>query len=142
MSTILCPDDLIATISALTLAIRVIGGAVGYTVYYNVFYNKVVPNLITDIATVMVDNHVNNATLIKEAIELTGASLTEQILPLVDGNETIWAEVVRAGQVGFSDSYAWVYYSSIAFGGMSILASLCLADISQYIDNLVAVVIS
>lgn len=37
ITTIICPDDLIATIAALTLAIRVIGGSVGYCVYYNVF---------------------------------------------------------------------------------------------------------
>ena len=34
ITTIICPDDLIATIAALTLAIRVLGGAIGYTVYY------------------------------------------------------------------------------------------------------------
>lgn len=40
ITTIICPDDLIATIAALTLSIRVIGGAIGYAVYYNVFVNK------------------------------------------------------------------------------------------------------
>jgi hypothetical protein len=39
-ATIICPDDLIATVAALTLAIRVIGGSVGYCVYYNVFIGK------------------------------------------------------------------------------------------------------
>jgi len=39
-ATIICPDDLIATIAALTLAIRVIGGSIGYCVYYNVFVSK------------------------------------------------------------------------------------------------------
>ena len=38
--TIICPDDLIATVAALTLAIRVIGGSIGYCVYYNVFICK------------------------------------------------------------------------------------------------------
>jgi len=33
ITTIICPDDLIATIAALTLAIRLIGGVVGYTIY-------------------------------------------------------------------------------------------------------------
>lgn len=32
ITTIICPDDLIATVSALTLSIRVLGGAVGYAV--------------------------------------------------------------------------------------------------------------
>jgi len=31
-ATIICPDDLIATVAALTLAIRVIGGSIGYCV--------------------------------------------------------------------------------------------------------------
>ena len=39
-ATIICPDDLIATVAALTLAIRVIGGSIGYCVYYNVFLCK------------------------------------------------------------------------------------------------------
>lgn len=39
-ATIICPDDLIATVAALTLAIRVIGGSIGYCVYYNVFICK------------------------------------------------------------------------------------------------------
>jgi MFS family permease len=43
ITTIVCPDDLIATVSALTLAIRVVGGSIGYAIYYNVFYNKFVP---------------------------------------------------------------------------------------------------
>lgn len=32
IATIICPDDLIATVAALTLAIRVIGGSIGYCV--------------------------------------------------------------------------------------------------------------
>lgn len=40
ITTIICPDDLIATVAALTLAIRVIGGSIGYCVYYNVFVHK------------------------------------------------------------------------------------------------------
>lgn len=40
IATIICPDDLIATVAALTLAIRVLGGSVGYCVYYNVFIGQ------------------------------------------------------------------------------------------------------
>ena len=36
ITNIICPDELIATVTALTLAIRVLGGALGYTIYYNV----------------------------------------------------------------------------------------------------------
>jgi hypothetical protein len=47
ITTIICPDDLIATVSALTLSIRVLGGSVGYCAYYNVFVSKFVQNSIT-----------------------------------------------------------------------------------------------
>ena len=46
ITTIICPDDLIATVSALTLSIRVLGGSVGYCAYFNVFVSKFVKNSI------------------------------------------------------------------------------------------------
>jgi hypothetical protein len=40
IAQIVCPSELIATITAITLAIRYIGGAIGYCAYYNVFYHN------------------------------------------------------------------------------------------------------
>ena len=45
-----------------------------------------------------------------------------------------------AGQVAFADSYKYVYYTSIAFGAVSIIAACFLGDISAYMDDHVAVV--
>jgi hypothetical protein len=143
ITTIICPDDLIATIAALTLSIRVIGGAIGYTTYYNVFFNKVQKAITINIVTACLDNNIFNATIWTQAGELTGASLINEILylPGVDGNVTIWNSIVRAGQEAFADSYPIVYYVSIAFGCVAILASVFLGDISKYMDDHVAVVI-
>ncbi|KAG4424037.1 hypothetical protein IFR04_002879 [Cadophora malorum] len=142
ITTIICPDDLIATIAALTLAIRVIGGAIGYTTYYNVFYNKFVPALKFNIATACVENNIFSGETIKAAAELTGASLIDKILylPGVDGNVTIWNDIVLAGRVSYAHAYPYVYYTSIAFGFVSILAAAFLGDISAYMDDHVAVV--
>lgn len=41
IAQIVCPPELIATITAITLAIRYIGGAIGYTAYYNGQFNKI-----------------------------------------------------------------------------------------------------
>jgi len=142
ITTIICPDDLIATIAALTLAIRVVGGAIGYTVYYNVFLNKFVPKLTINIALACFKNGIYKIDTIRHAAELTGASLLNEILllPGVDGNITIWNEIVRAGQESYAYAYPYVYYTSIAFGSVSIIASVFLGDISKYMDDHVAVV--
>lgn len=58
ITTIICPDDLIATVAALTLSIRVIGGAIGFTVYYNVFYAKLVPKLTEHVLKVCLTNGI------------------------------------------------------------------------------------
>lgn len=143
ITTIICPDDLIATVAALTLAIRVVGGAIGYTTYYNIFYNKFVPELTLKISLACILNNIFDPTVITEAAELTGASLINDILALpgVDGNVTIWNAIVLAGQEAYASSYPFVYYSSIAFGAVAIIASCFLGDISKYMDDHIAVVI-
>lgn len=143
MTTIICPDDIIATVAALTLSIRVIGGCIGYTVYYNVFVNKFVPNATKYIGgTMALELGITNTTYITEAIELTAASLLEGIkeIPGIAGNETAYEMVVLAGQIAYAESYKYVYLTSIAFGGIAILSSIFLGNINKYMDDHVAVV--
>lgn len=143
ITTIICPDDLIATISALTLSIRVVGGSIGYTIYYNVFISKFVPAAKYYIGgTMMTKLNITSIEAITEVIELTGASLLEEIklVPGIAGNETAYEMVVVAGQLAFAESYKYVYYVSISFGVVSILAACFLGDITKYMDDHVAVV--
>ncbi|KAL9598042.1 MAG: hypothetical protein Q9219_004736 [cf. Caloplaca sp. 3 TL-2023] len=145
ITTIICPDDLIATVAALTLAIRVIGGSIGYTTYYNVFINKFVPNAEHYIGGAMALRlNITSVPLITEVITLTGASLLEEIkmLPGIADhpNPAAWEIIVRAGQIAYAESYKYVYLTSIAFGGVSIIASCFLGNIDQYMDDHVAVV--
>lgn len=147
ITTIICPDDLIATVAALTLAIRVIGGSIGYTVYYNVFYNKFVPNAIYYVGGAMeLQLGIIDQQAITSAITLTGASLLEEIkaIPQVAqspmGAEKAYEIIVAAGQIAYAESYKYVYLVSIAFGAISIIASCFLGNIDQYMDDHVAVV--
>lgn len=143
ITTIICPDDLIATISALTLSIRVVGGSVGYCIYYNVFISKFIPAAKYYIGgTMMTKLNITSVEVITEVIELTGASLLDEIklIPGIAGNETAYEMVVLAGQIAYAESYKYVYYVSIAFGAVSILAACFLGDITKYMDDHVAVV--
>ena len=143
ITTIICPDDLIATVAALTLAIRVLGGGVGYCIYYNVFVNKFKPLLIHNVGGVMATVlKITNETVIIEAIGLTGASLLPAIKELegIKGVPGAYEAVVLAGQIAYAEAYKYVYYVSIAFGLISIVAACFLGDISKYMDDHVAVI--
>lgn len=85
---------------------------------------------------------ITDVQVITDAIKLTGASLLPELklLPGIAGNETAYEMVVTAGQIAFSESYKWVYYVSIAFGVVSILASCFLGNITKYMTDHVAVV--
>ena len=81
--------------------------------------------------------------LIHEAVMLTSSSLLEGLraIPGIAGNETAYQIVVKAGQLAFAESYKWVYYVSIVFGGLSIIAACFLGDIEKYMDDHVAVIV-
>lgn len=85
---------------------------------------------------------VTDLELIEQAILLTSASLLEGLkaIPGISGNDTAYAIVLAAGQTAYAESYKYVYLVSIAFGATSIIASLFLGDIHQYMDDHVAVV--
>ncbi|KAK4189227.1 putative transporter [Podospora australis] len=138
---IICPPDIIATITALTIAIRLVGGAIGYAVYYNVFVAKLIPELMTLVGATCFRLGITDRRLIGEIIELTGASLIEEIRHVPGVTEEGWKQIVAAGQVAYSHAYPWAYYCSIAFGAVSMLASLFLGDLSDIVDDSIAVVL-
>jgi hypothetical protein len=87
--------------------------------------------------------NITNTSYIEEAILLTSASLLEEMkqIPGIAGNETAYQMVVYAGQLAFAASYKYVYYASIVFGVVSIVAACFLGNIDKYMDDHVAVVI-
>jgi hypothetical protein len=86
--------------------------------------------------------NITDVAVIKEAIELTGASLLENLneIPGIANHPGGYELVVQAGQVAYAEAYKYVYYVSIAFGAVSIIAACFLGDISKYMDDHVAVV--
>jgi hypothetical protein len=121
-------------VAALTLAIRVIGGSIGYTVYYNVFISKFAPKAMEHIGGYMeLQLNITDTSIIAKVIELTGASLLDDIavLPEIAGIPGAWEGVVKAGQIAYAESYKYIYLVSIAFGSISIVAAVFLGDISK-----------
>ncbi|KAK1758484.1 fungal trichothecene efflux pump [Echria macrotheca] len=139
VTTYICPQDLIATITSLTITIRIIGGAVGYAVYYNVFANKLVPQLTKLVGGACVQAGITDEKMIGTIIKLTASSLTEKIRTLPGVDDAAWLKIVAAGQQAFANAYPWVYFCSLAFGCVAVIASSFLGDISEFVDDRVVV---
>ncbi|AEO54910.1 hypothetical protein MYCTH_98330 [Thermothelomyces thermophilus ATCC 42464] len=139
VATILCRPDAIATVTALTLAVRIVGGAVGYAVYANVLARRLAPELATLLPPACARVGIADPAVVTQVVRLTAASLVREIrdLPGVDGDRAAWEVLVSAGQQAYADAYPWVYYCSVAFGGVAVLASLFLGDISDLVDDTV-----
>jgi len=139
ITAIICPDELIATVTALTLAIRVLGGAIGYSIYYNVFLSHFKTNAKALIGVTAFQLGIKDPQAIGQLISLTGAGLINEIreFPGVT-SDAAWVALVDAGQEAYARSYPYVYYVSIAFGTVTIIASLFLKNIDKYMDDHVA----
>ena len=140
VATIICAGDVIATVTALTIAVRIVGGAIGYAVYFNVFVDKLLPELQALVGAACARSGIADPVVIREAIELTAVSLVNEIRHLPGVDETAWLEIVAAGQRAYANAYPWVYYCSVAFGAVSVVASLFLGDISEMVDDSVVAV--
>ena len=140
IASIICPDDLIATITALTISIRIVGGAIGYAAYYHILRNNFIDAIFTHLAPAVIKAGVLSPLEFGQiAIALSG-NLKGKI-PSFDGVDTPEkvASIIHAGRQCFSDAYHEVYYVSIAFGGASIIAACFLPDIRHLMDGHVAV---
>ena len=125
LATITCPDDLIATIAALTLAIRVNDASTSYCVYYNVFIHQFIPSATHYTGGVMTTKlNITSSALIEEAIHITGASLLPELQKIPGlGNPQAYQMVVLIGQLAYAEAYKWVHLVSIVFGAVNIIAA-------------------
>ena len=146
-----CPDDLIGTITAITLAVRYVGGAVGFSVYDNVLYHKFVL-YSTDIVakdTIIGGGLVNYTSptdlpLVLELATLAADAqftLLQEVIatdPRVIGHNA-YELIVLATREAWSLAYRWPYWTSIAWGLACFILAFFLGDIHQFLDNHIAV---
>lgn len=112
ITNIICPDELIATVTALTLAIRVLGGAIGYCIYYNVFSQKfeyAATELIL-IPTAAVTLQTKDVETLTRVVEITVAGLLDAFYEFPNITEAQVQTLIHAGQ----ETYAYaVSHSSL-----------------------------
>lgn len=133
------PDEHIATVVALSLAARVIGGSIGYAIYYNVFNNKITQRL-----PVLVAEYAIGAGLpLSSATEFVGTYLTApaNITTVAGVTPAILAAAAKGSQWAYAESLQMIWYVSIPFGVCSIIACCFIGDTSKFMTNRVAATI-
>lgn len=107
-------------------------------IYYNVFINKLLAQLPIYVATYAIEAGLP-LTSAEEFVTLFLTDPAELVKSSIPG---LTPEVVQAGILGsqfaYADSLKYVWYTSIAFGALSIVACLFLGDISKYMTNRIA----
>ena len=142
IASIVCPDDLIGSATALTLSVRIVGGSIGYAIYYNVLRQRFTKYATLYIGPVCVYGlHIFSIPEITQIATLIAANDKKALLsgqfPQI--NESNIAELITAGQRTYAASFPVVYYISIGFGVITVIAACFLPDISQFMDGHVAV---
>jgi hypothetical protein len=142
--TIISPDDLIATAASLTVCIRAVGQVVGLTIFYNQFLSTLRKNALHYIVPAALQVGISNATVIEDLVASMIAIpfpeyAAQHLPPSINGNPEKFSMLENAVVEAFGRTFPRIYYISIAFGGAACIASLFLGDVSQYIDEHVAV---
>lgn len=150
IAQIACPDELIATITAITLSIRYIGGAIGFAVYSNVFFRKVTENLTEILAkkTLGLGLIVNplkaeGIQTIVHIAELMGHARFDEVKQILATSPVVlkrdaYPLILAASQQSFALAYHYPYYVSIAFGGTCFILSFFLGDIGPLLTAAIA----
>jgi len=136
--TIICPDEVIATVTAITLSIRLIGGSIGYAIYFNVLQNKLTAILPATVGIAAIKAGLPPSELTAFVTDLVAKNATA-----IAGLKGVTPAVLQAAEAAVNASYVQgfklIYLVSIAFGGAAIIASLFLGDIRKYMVDRVAV---
>ncbi|KAJ8109889.1 hypothetical protein OPT61_g7123 [Boeremia exigua] len=150
IAQIACPDELIATVTAITLSLRYVGGAITFAVASNLFYHNV-----TTYATEMVATKTIAGTGIVSPLRAEGIRLIAHMTELVANaqfddlreilatdplvlNRNSYDLIVASAQEAFSLAYRWPYWVSIAFGGACFILSIFVGDIGGLLDSHIA----
>ena len=141
--TVITPDDLIASVTALTVGLRAQSQVIGLALFYSRFVSEVTKNAYGTIVPAVVELGVFNIHTIENFVRGLTAQPIREWVPLIPAlADPANVELVRQAAVAcFMKSLNSIYLITIAFGVTACIASLCIGSVAEYLDNHVAVVL-
>lgn len=139
IAQVVAPVEYIGVVTAVTLSIRYIGGAIGFTAYYNAFFHKfeseyVLPAGFNVAVAGITSDYPTLFRLLTLGAQAQYADLRAYIeqSPLVDRKDVAYDIIIENLQEAFALAYRWPYWISIAFGVISLICACFMRDIRQY----------
>ena len=135
---LVAPDALLTTATALSLAIRTLGGTIGFSIYLSIFTKKLTTNLPAYVAQYAVEAGLPAG----DAADFVATFLeTPTTIATVPGYTLEIAEAAAIGvKWAYAESLHYVWYTSVAFG---VAAIICVAflptNTSRFQTNRIAV---
>jgi len=133
--TIVSPDEVIATITAATVSIRLVGASIGYSVYFNVLENKLTQILAPNLGTAAAEAGLPPSQI----PAFLGAFLNGNTTALATYPLAVIGAATEAYKSSYAQAFKMVYEVSIPFGVAAIVCCLFLGDIRKYMTQRVAV---
>ena len=138
IAQLVCPVELIGTITAITLSIRYIGGAIAFTAYDNSIYRKLNKYILTIVAPTIVENGIAAPTDTETITALAGLAAQAKFSdlqayiaasPTVGHKAIAYDVVIGATQEAYALAFRYPYWISIAFGVISLVCACFLRDV-------------
>ncbi|KAB8275691.1 major facilitator superfamily domain-containing protein [Aspergillus minisclerotigenes] len=133
--TVICPDDLIATGTCLTVCLRRIGQVIGTSIFYTQFVSVLTHNTYEYVVPVAIETGITDFDVLETmetpwkewALSVSALNTAEKLNMLHDA-------VINA----FAPAFARVWNISIAFGVAAVIASGFMEDLTNLMDEHIA----
>lgn len=148
ITALVSPDELIGTVTAITLTIRVLGGSIGYAVYYNRLQARLVTLLSRPETYMPLFQAGVPAAQLRQFIKAYATQDPRAFAPLIAGNSALYSKealskfidvLYEAARPAWALAFREVWLITMGFGIAAIGCSIFLGDVSQYMTDQTAV---
>lgn len=148
ITALVSPDELIGTVTALTLTIRVLGGSIGYAIYYNRLIARVTVELGKPAVFMPLLKAGVPVSQLKTFITAYATQDPRQFEPLIATNSTLYSPenlkrfvdvMYEAARPAWALAFKEVWLITMGFGIAAIACSVFLGDVGQYMTEHTAV---
>lgn len=145
--TVITPDDLLASITALTVGLRAQCQVIGLAIFYNRLQNQVTKYVYKEAVLSFVGAGFYDPKIITSIVTgLTSHpfSYYREIYPTQLGpNSGPATQKLEAAMIKvFTSAFQEIWYITIAFGAVAVIAAAFMGSVNKYMDKHVAVVVS